>query len=271
MTAEASPEQVVEAVSASVKYRHVWPEFTRRLAAAELAHGRSSKEAVKAVKNKLHQVGAAYSEHIPDYAGWLERLAATPMQENPEAFTETCQELMGAHASTRERLPILEEIYKVTLADLAPIHSILDAACGLNPLTAAWMPLAPGARYYACDIFLDLLDFLNGYFRLAGLDGEAFPCDLISGVPEKNVDVVLLMKALPCLEQADRHASAAILESMPARHALVSFPAQSLGGRARGMEDYYPAHFAALLEGRGWVSRRFDFETEIVFRLDRPD
>ena len=45
---------------------------------------------------------------------------------------------------------------------------ILDLACGLNPLAAAWMPLAPGATYHAVDVYQDMVssDYntrLNGH------------------------------------------------------------------------------------------------------------
>jgi len=266
------PGLVADAVLRSPKYRRVWPDFVHRLAAAELEHRRSQKEAVKAVKNKLHQVGAAYAGSPPEYSTWLAELQGIDRAAHPDAFRQACMSMMSAHASTRERLPILEEIYAVTLKDMAPIHSVLDAACGLHPLAIPWMPLASGAQYYACDIFLDLLDFLGEFLQLAGLTGWAGPCDLTTAVPGMSVDVVFLMKALPCLEQVDRHA-VSLLERFNTRHILVSFPVQSLGGRSRGMQEYYPAHFARLLgsqrSGASWDSARFDFDTEIVFRLDR--
>lgn len=269
MTGDAALDRVVGEVQASSKYRHVWPEFTRRLSSLELAHGRSPKEAVKAVKNKLHQVGAAYASPAPDYAAWLAALEKIDRQADPQGFQQACRQLMAAHASTRERLPLLEEIYQVSLADVAPVNSVLDAACGLNPLAIPWMPLAPGAVYTACDIYLDLLAFLQAFIPLTGMAGAACPCDLTAGVPAVQADVVLLMKSLPCLEQVDKQVSARLLDTLRTRHILVSFPSLSLGGRSRGMDDYYPAHLAALTQGRDWSVRRFDFDGEIVFRLDR--
>lgn len=264
----APVELAVEAVLTSAKYRQVMPDFVRRLAGQELARGRSLKETVKAVKNKLHQVGAAYSGPAPGYTEWLEELAAAGSADGA-AFKALCREFMAAHASTHERLPILDAIYGEPLADLAPLHSVLDLACGLNPLSAPWMPLASGAAYHACDIYLDQVAFLQGYLSLAGLSGHVFACDLTAGTPDIQVELVLLMKALPCLEQVDRRLGAGLLASLPARHALVSFPARSLGGRSRQMEINYPAHFNELTAGQGWAVRRFDFPGEIVFRLDR--
>ena len=63
---------------------------------------------------------------------------------------------------------------------LPPIRSVLDVACGLNPLAIPWMPLAPDVHYYACDIYADMIAFLNGFFQIAGIDGQAQACDLVS-------------------------------------------------------------------------------------------
>ena len=51
--------KLVTAVSRSPKYQHVSPALIRRFGAEELGKRRSYKDAVKATKNKLHQVGGA--------------------------------------------------------------------------------------------------------------------------------------------------------------------------------------------------------------------
>ena len=87
---------------------------------------------------------------------------------------------------------ILDRFYATTLADLAPIRSVLDLACGLNPLSIPWMPLAAGAEYYACDIYGDMVDFLNRYLALARIAGLAQIADLTRACPNQRVDVALL-------------------------------------------------------------------------------
>jgi 16S rRNA (guanine(1405)-N(7))-methyltransferase len=89
-------------------------------------------------------------------------------------------------------------------------------------------------------------------------------------LPTTPVDLALLLKAIPCLEQLDKAATGRLLETIPASHLLISFPMHSLGGRDVRMRAHYEAHFRALVEGRGWAVRRFAFETELVFRVDKP-
>ncbi len=262
----ADLDALVDAVRASAKYRSVAPEFVRRLGVEELGKRPKLKEAVKATKNRLHQVAGAYLSAPPDYDSWLARLAAA---QNLDDRREVCRALMQTHASTRERLPILDEFYAAALAEIAPVRSVLDVACGLNPLAIPFMPLAEGATYYACDIYTDLADFLNRAFPLLGVRGEAWALDVTQTIPQQPVDLALIVKAIPCLQQIDKGIGARLLEGVQAQHVLVSYPAQSLGGRGKGMRATYEAQFNDLVAGQGWTIRRYDFASELAFLITK--
>ncbi len=265
---ERELENLLAAVTESAKYRAIDPELIRAVGRRELAARRNFKEAVKATRNKLHQVAGAYLEGRPDYTGWARRLAEA--QAQGEATLRTaCLEAMRAHASTRERLPILERFFATALAGLPPAESVLDVACGLGPLARAWMPLAPGACYYACDLYADMMAFLGEFFALAGIPGEAFVCDLVARPPEQEVDLALVLKALPPLEQIDKAAGLRLLRGLRARRMLVSFPAQTLGGRHKAMAAFYEQHFRTLVAGEGWSVERFSFPSEIAFLVTK--
>ena len=60
--------KLTEAILSASKYRHVSPELVRRIGKRELQARPKLKEAIKATKNKLHQVGAAYQVGQIDYA-----------------------------------------------------------------------------------------------------------------------------------------------------------------------------------------------------------
>src|SRR5579859_7549235 len=115
-------QQLLEAVQTSAKYRHIDAEFIRSVGAGELEKRRNLKEAIKATKNKLHQVGAAYQENTPGYARWLEALRAAYQAGDRAQLQATCREIMSYHASTRERLPFLPRFYAEILADVAPVR-----------------------------------------------------------------------------------------------------------------------------------------------------
>jgi len=145
----------------------------------------------------------------------------------------------------------------------------MDLSCGLNPLDIPWMPLAPGFTYQACDIYADLVTFLNRFFVHLGAAGMAQVCDLIEQVPQEPVQLAYLLKTIPCLEQVDKQAGLRILETVHAEHVLVSFPAYSLGGRARGMPENYTRSFRELLAGKDWQVLEFSFPTEVAFLVTK--
>lgn len=259
---------LVAAVREGAKYRHLDVQLVEHVAAIELAKGRNFKECVKATRNKLHQVAGAYLPERPEYTKWWARLAnAATLDDRHTALRLALREIMANHASTRERLPFLDDFYATVLSELPPIHSILDLACGLNPLASLWMPLAAGASYYACDIYQDQIDFLNQVLGLNGVQGHAFMGNLLHATPDQAVDVALLLKTIPCLEQVDKGIGPRLLHEIHAKVLIVSFPARSLGGHGKGMVQNYAEHFAKLVDGQPWQIERFDFPTELVFRI----
>lgn len=251
----------MQRVARSRKYRHVSVDLVRRIGAAELEKRRNVKTAVKATKRKLHQIGGAYFEQPVDYQRALADLRSASEADVPAV----CRHLMSLHASTRERLPILEAFYDTIFAALPPIRSVLDVACGLNPLAAPWMPLPADAVYLAGDIYGDMIAFLNQAFPLLGVNGRAEVRDVIGSPPAQPVDLALILKTLPVLAQVAETAVDHLLDTLQARHLLITFPVASLGGRSKGMVENYSAQFAAWADGRSWQVQRLEFETELAF------
>jgi len=249
------------------KYRRVCQELIRHVGARELAARRNLKAAVKATKNKLHQVGGVYFAARMDYDAALDELRQAAGDR--ERFRRVCRELMARHASTRERADILDEFYRATLSGIGPLRTVLDVACGLNPLAIPWMPLDENVLYYACDVYTDLTAFIGAFLPLAGVRGQAEACDVTLSPPTQRADLALVLKTIPCLEQIDKSAGARLLEQLDAAFLLVSFPAHSLGGRDRGMVENYEAHFRELVRGKPWGVQRFEFEGELAFLVSK--
>ncbi len=262
---EHQVEQIVQAVLSSPRYQHFHEGATRTIARQEVGKHRTLVEAIKATKSKLHQVSGAYLERGAHYADWLEALRAAAKTGEQERIRAACASIMRAHASTRERLPMLEALYQETLGRLGSIQSVLDLGCGLNPLALPWMPLDADTRYYACDLDGQVVVFIDEALRILGQPGQATACNLLEGTPQQQVDVALALKLLPCLEQLDKAISLRLLESVQARHLIVSFPVKSLGGRNKGMPANYAARFQELVAQTAWSVQRFAFQSELVF------
>jgi 16S rRNA (guanine(1405)-N(7))-methyltransferase len=255
-------DELVQNVMFSAKYRAISPDLVRRIGERELAVRRNQKEAIKATKNKLHQVGGAYFGAKVDYAAGLRLLHETSDRE------ASLRQLMQHHASTRERLPILDEFYRTIFAHLPPIQRVIDIACGLNPLAFPWMPFGHEVEYFAYDIYGDMMAFIGEAMPLLGMKGRAEVRDVIGQPPGEAADLVMILKTLPCLEQVDKLAAQALLAGVNGRHLLITYPAQRLGGRSKGMVANYTAHFQALAQGRNWRVQRFEFETELAFLVE---
>ena len=261
-------DEVERRVLCAKKYRRVDPGLVRDLGRRELEKGRRGKEAVKAVKDRLHQIGGAFTRGPLRYAPWLARAeAAVASGEDP---WPVCQELMGLHASTRERLPYLEDIYRLIYGGLPPGGTVLDLGCGLNPLGLFWLREAAPGAVWGYDIFSDLTEFLNAMFRVLGLDGRFAVQDLSKGPPRQPADLALLLKLLPTLEQVPGFDSAGFLRAVPADRLAISFPARTLGGRDKNLAAGYRTRFEAVLRGLGWSFALTEFPTEILFQVQRP-
>ncbi len=262
-------QALVDAVSASAKYRQVSLDLIRSIGQRELSIRPSWKAAVKATKNKLHQVGAAYQNRKMDYAQALDMLRDSV--DSPSEFRRACREIMDWHTSTRERLPILEDFFGEILRHVESIQTVMDVACGLNPLAFPWMPFDNQVKYVAYDIYADAMHFVQEFMGLISINGRAEVRDVLHDTPAEPVDLAFILKTLPCLEQLDKSASSTLLDAVQARYLLISYPVTSLGGRRKGMVSNYDAHFRGLADGRRWQVKRFEFATELAFLVAVED
>ena len=257
-------ERLVNAVLKSPKYRNICEELIRNTGRRELSNRGSLREAIKATKNKLHQIGGAYFLTRPSYPAWLKKLRVAKERGNQE-FKKVCAEIMNYHQSTRERLRALDEFYNRVFSLLPPVHSVVDVACGFHPLAIPWMPLSGEAKYYAYDAYVDLAEFLNGFLSLVDVEGRAEARDIVQNPPAVRTDLAFVLNTLPCLEQIEKSAGLRVLESTNADSLVVSFPVRSLGRRKKGMREFYEAQFSRLAQGKKWAFRKLELGTELIF------
>jgi len=269
MTDHPLLKELVRKVQTNQKYKTITSDLVTRLSEKALAKGLSGKAAVKDVRNKLHQIGGAYFKQKVDYSQSQKNLRQTQKDLQSDQLRQYCIKLMGLHYSTAERLPIIESFFKNCMAPIAPVKSVLDLACGMNPMAIPWMPLQPNFTYHACDIYMDMLDLVQTFFDHLEIDGSTAACDLIGEVPAENAQLAFLLKSIPCLEQVDKEIGLMLLEGIHADHILVSFPVRSLSGRNKGMPDFYEDHFFDMISGKPWQIIKFTFQTELAFLVTK--
>lgn len=261
-------QQVIEAVQSGSGYRAISRDLVERMARTEMRKRSSLKEVIKATRSALHQAVGAYRECFDPVK--LQKELAVLGSETDEGMVKAfCLKAMRSHASTQERLPFLELFYQQVLEDIAPLRSVLDLACGLNPLALPWMPLTKDAPYHCYDVEEDLVRLDREFLLRQGRAGESGVCDLTTRIPVHRVHLAMLLKTIPVLDQQDKQASQRVIDSLQAEHLLITFPAKSLGGRAKGMPATYEARMMQLVEGRPWTWRKFSFATELVFIITK--
>ena len=262
-------DQLVSIILAKPKYQHIHPDFIRYIGKQELTKRTNLKEVVEATLRKLHQVGAAYFDCKPDYSTWQAQMKGLSKDIEDPNLKAFCKMVMKCHASSRERLPILKTFFHETLTKLAPITSVLDLACGFNPLAIPWMPLDKNATYFAYDIYSDLIVFINSFFEHTAVKGKAVTVNIMTDPPQVTAHVTLLLKSLPCLEQLEKGISRRLLNKINSRHLLVSYPIHSLSGKSKGMRNNYTRQLHELIKNKPWEVERFDFPSELAFLIHK--
>jgi 16S rRNA (guanine(1405)-N(7))-methyltransferase len=262
MTAE-----IVERVRRSSRYRSVDAALIARLAAEELPKARNAADAVKRVKRRLHQAVGAFRRERSAAAG----IAAWPV-DDPVALRAACRAAMRGHASTRERLPHLGSFYRGIWEITGVPHRLLDLGCGLNPLALPWMHIGD-ATYAAIDVDAGTLEVVRGFLGAVGQPHITELRDLVDDATVLEADVALLLKLITTLDRQDRDAARRLLERLPARHAVVSFAARSLGGRG-GRERTYRDRLDRLVADsdrvRAVAEASVPNELVFVLALDPP-
>lgn len=269
MTIDADElDRLTAEVRRGKKYRQISPTLVAHIGAGEIVKRGSFKDAVKATRNKLHQVGGLYFERPVDYQqAWGALVEAE--REGESALRDQALHVMGFHTSTRERRSILADFYEQVMGAWPKPKIVLDIACGLNPLALPWMGLPLDVAYYAYDIYADLIVFVKGVVELFGYPGGAQVRDVVHDPPTQAADLALVLKSLPCLEQIEKGVGRKLLLALKAPHVVVSYPVQSVGGRGKGMAVNYQAQFEDTIDGLGWSIQRLAFETELVFLIDK--
>ena len=256
----------MSAIAASKRYRTVCGATVRRLADDALAASSGdSREATKRTKRALHQIYGAYLPSAPPWRRMIEDLERAHARADPEALRSTLRDAMARHASTRERLDLLDRFYGQLEPHLGRPRRLLDVACGLNPLSVPWQRLAPDAHYVATEIDSALVEFLRASLDLLGVSHDVRLADALDPGDLPEVEVALILKLLPTLERQREGSGLRLLDALPAPLLVVSFPTRSLGRREKGFAAGYARDFAELLERRPWSAEQLELPGELVY------
>jgi 16S rRNA (guanine(1405)-N(7))-methyltransferase len=244
------------------------PEATlHNLLEQELGLQRNSKDAVQAVRKKLHNIIAPYLGD-PDYSSAALDLDAAFNASDPQSIRQVCSSILSTHASTLERLPILDEFYRRIFEFTGKPGSIMDLACGLNPFSFPWMGLNTTTRYTAYDLHQPRLNLIDHYFKLQGLAPLAIQQDILVDPPRQETDMAFFFKEAHRFEQRQRGCNRNFWQALNVHYLLVSLPTSSLSGK-HNLLDRQRHLVYTTLEPFRWKVDEIIFSTEIVFCIEK--
>lgn len=253
-------DRAVTALLRSPKYRGVYPGAVRRVYMDALRrHG--SKGAEKAARAELHRIAGAFLSPSD-----LKK-ARTLLDAAKSGDESALERVLALHASTRERLPEMAALYDRALPALGSPRTVLDLACGLNPLYLGSL----GLSVRGIELQTDAARLVNDWAGALGWDVSVEPGDLAEDMPFPEADATLLMKLLPLMEKQKTRGGQALLSRVRSKKALLTFPTRTLSGRNVGMRSHYETSFEQTLPADARILDKFSLAGELcyVLELDR--
>ncbi len=283
-------EEIVENIKNSKKYKTIYIKTIERIV-ADCIERFGEKRAEKEAKNLLHQIWGAFYETRPNFKKVISKLDIENLEQlstSKENLKEFIIPILKLQSSVEERISILPEFYEKIFEITGIPNSIIDHACGLNPLTIPWMNLPTSQQggpnttsYKAYDIDSEEIEFLKTVFsKIHCATKTEFALGDVLSDEFKYADVVFMLKLLPCLEHQKKGCSLDILKKQNCKFIVISYPIKSIGGKEKGMYEFYRNNFKNMISSEdlalrsfgeaGWKVTELLFETELVFVIEKP-
>ena len=269
MISKSEMEALLDQILDSKKYRGLGlnRDTIQDLIAQEARHHASPKKLKKSVRRKLHNIVAPYLGE-PDYQTLKKDLhQMTPIHPDSPQVKAFCKSILSAHASTQERIPIMDQFYDRLFEHTGKPEILLDLACGLHPFAFPWMGLPSSVQYHAYDIIQPRIDFINAFFSQIGLQPLAENRDILVHPPAIEAGLALIFKEAHRMEKRQPGCNKALWESLKVKTLAVSLPTQNLAGTHSLIEQHRDLVYRNLPQNR--CVEELEFEDEIVFLISK--
>lgn len=228
--------------------------------------GIRERELEKIVRQKLHNIVAPYLEEL-DYRSAMTELS-TFKKHGDQSLREYCLQILSAHASTKERIPIMAEFYAKIFEQTGMPGSILDLACGMNPFALPWMTLPTETTYHAYDLHKPRIDLINAFFHVVDRPPLAEKRDILVKPPELRADVAFFFKEAHRFEQRQHGCNRAFWQALKVKTIVVSLPSSNLTG-SHSMLEGQRILVSRAVNGLDWKVNEILDGNEIIFCIDK--
>jgi len=205
------------------------------------------KVVIKEIRSELRKYTGRFQKSSKDRVSLLEK--------------NKIKEILKTHTSTAERLEFYPKL-KNKIRNMK-ISSILDLACGINPIALA----SPKIKYYASDIKQDELNLIKTYFKKNKIKGKTFVYDIRKLKPLPEADLCLIFKVLDIIEEKGHRLAEEIIKKLPCKKILISFPTKKLSGRP--MTHPKRIWLEKLLERLNYNYKTFKSNNEIFYLVKK--
>lgn len=268
----ASPdadENLLKTILGSRKYRSLGiPDAT----VMDLIHQAQQQtshphEVEKIVKTRMHNLIAPYLGDV-DFNKATETMQTVFASRSADQVKEFCLKVLASHASTKERIPLLNDFYQRLFINSGVPRSILDLACGLNPFSLPWMNLPPDTAYHAYDIVQPRVDLINKFLAASSRQPLAETRDILVDPPSIEADAAFFFKEAHRFEQRQKGCNRAFWKALQVKTLFVSLPTANLTGTHSKLDQHRRLVYDTL-SGLNWPVEEIIFENEIVFCIQK--
>lgn len=263
--------ELISEILHSKKYSNVDAAVVSRVCASMASKYPKKKDVIKAVKNELHIIHESFFHGDNCHKIAFELLSQLDDESDPRQMKEVCSRIMQLHSSTAERQNDIENIYDYLSSYITNESSVMDIGCGFNPFAIPYLAHMPQS-YIALDINTETINLIQQFFELLKKPrliyySEVF--DVAPSTPTKPIDVALLLKILPLLQQQKKGRGFSLLDELSFEIAVVSFPTKSLTGKQKGMEAFYTNLLEDSIPSSIEIMDRKTFSNEMFYILKK--
>jgi 16S rRNA (guanine(1405)-N(7))-methyltransferase len=260
---------LVAAVRSSKKYRdmNLPLDFLIDLAAQAASNAQNLAEVKTIFRKSLHNVIAPYLETI-NYTDETLRLQTTP--EISADILDYCRQIMQKHASTRERIPFLEDFAACITEEIGQPETILDLACALDPLCLPWFDFTAPLSFLAYDVNGARVKYLQTLFDLHFPFADAIQQDIFLHPPQQAADCAFFFKEAHRLEKRQPGGTALLLQQLRVDVVVLSLPATDLA-KHHSLESYHSTLVEKAIEGQAWSLKKETVGGELLFFLRKGE
>ncbi|MBS3151825.1 hypothetical protein J4230_00285 [Candidatus Woesearchaeota archaeon] len=172
---------------------------------------------------------------------------------------------LESHRSTKERLGIYDKLYSFIFSITCRPKTILDLACGLNPLT--YKNIGNDIYFIAVELTEYDCGKIKEYFERENIKGEVIRADLRTYNTFPSADLCFMFKILDSLGGNNNLIAENLIRSVKAKYIVASFSTKNVKGKKMN----YPKRgwFEIMLRRIGYRFVKFDTNNEVFYIIKK--